>query len=86
MTVPELAHYLRIGQDRIRTMIRSGQLQAIDTSGARCARPRWVVLPHQLAAWEQAHAAAPPPKLPRRRKRPYAVDYFADVPDEGGAR
>ena len=42
--------------------IRSGEMAAINTSSVRCAKPRFVVLPGQLAAWQERHLAATPAK------------------------
>jgi excisionase family DNA binding protein len=79
MTTGEVARYLRIGEDRVRSLIRSGQLGAIDTAANRSGRPRYVVLPHHLAEWEQSRrVAAPSPKPARRRKRTQLVDYYPD--------
>jgi hypothetical protein len=48
MTVIEVAKYLRIGPDKIRNLIKTGQLGAINTSMCRSGKPRYVVLPHHL--------------------------------------
>jgi excisionase family DNA binding protein len=77
MTVPEVAALLRIGQDRVRALIKSGELGAIDT-GTR-ARRRFVVLPHHLAEWERLRRVSrPAPKPARKRKRPARIDFFPD--------
>ena len=79
LTPTELGHYLRVSPDYIRDEIRAGRLGAINTSRQRCRRPRYVVLPHHLAAWERSHAAAIPEQLvPRQRKRTQQVDYYPD--------
>src|SRR5262249_46399342 len=57
---------------------QSGELGAIDTARHRCGRPRYVILPHHLAAWERGRQAAPPPRPARRRERAPAVDYYPD--------
>jgi hypothetical protein len=77
LTPRELAKVVRMSPDRIRAMIQSGELGAINTASARCERPRYVILPHHLAAWEQDRRAAQP-KPARRRKRTAQVDYFPD--------
>jgi hypothetical protein len=71
----------------VRAWIVAGELGAIDTARRRCGRPRYVVLPHHLAAFAAGRAAAKPPRTPRRRRLPAIPDYLADVPDStGGAR
>ena len=77
-TVADLAARYRVGEDKIRAWIRAGLLRAINTSSASCARPRFVILPEHLAAFEQARSACRPPKPPRRRKRTGQVDFYPD--------
>jgi excisionase family DNA binding protein len=76
LTPREVARLLRVSPDRVRAWIASGELGAIDTARHRCGRPRYVVLPHHLAALEAARRAGPPPRPPRRRSRPCLVDYY----------
>ncbi len=77
-TPNELAKLLRVSPDRVRAWIRSGEMAAINTSSVRCAKPRFVVLPGQLAAWQERHLAATPakPAPRRRRQRKGLVDYY----------
>ncbi len=79
-TPAELAHLLRVSPDRVRAWIKSGELQAIDTSPRRCGKPRYVILPGHLAEFERRRrAAAPAAKpAPRQRLRTVKVDYFPD--------
>ena len=45
----------------------------------RGGRPRWVITPEALAAFERARTGGPATQqVPRRRRRLQAVDYFAD--------
>jgi excisionase family DNA binding protein len=77
-TPNELARLLRVSPDAIRGWIASGELPAIDTSRARCGRPRYVILPHHLEEFTRRRSAARPkttPK-PRRRRSPAFIDYF----------
>jgi hypothetical protein len=67
MTVGQVAKYLRLGEDRIRAMIRSGELAAIDTSYPSAAKRRYVVLPEDLRKWIERRRAAEPKRAPRRR-------------------
>jgi excisionase family DNA binding protein len=79
MTPREVAKYLRVSPDRVRAWIKKNVLAAVNTASTRCGRPRWVVLPHHLAEWEQGRRANPPPKpLPRRRQPADFVDYYPD--------
>lgn len=78
LTPRELAKVLRVSPDRIRGWILRGELGALNTATTQCGKPRWVVLPHHLAEFEQCRQVSPPVKPPRRRKRTEAVDYYPD--------
>jgi hypothetical protein len=75
-TVCEISRVLRIGKDRVRAMIASGELHAINTAPRRCGKPRYVVMPRDLEAWLQQRAAGPAPRPARRQKRTALVDYY----------
>ena len=77
-TPNELARLLRISPDRIRALIQSGELGALNLASARCRKPRYVILPHHLQEFERGRAAAQPIKPYRRRKQTALVDYFPD--------
>jgi hypothetical protein len=77
-TPRELARLLRISPDRVRGFIRAGELKALNVASTRSGRPRFVILPHHLAEFEQRRQAVPPSKPPRRRRQPAVVDYFPD--------
>jgi excisionase family DNA binding protein len=78
-TPAEVARMLRIGKDRVRSMIHSGELPAINTAPVRCGRPRYVVLPDGLAAFMKTHTAVDAKPSPRRRRRQSGtIDYFPD--------
>jgi excisionase family DNA binding protein len=77
-TPRELARLLRVSPDRIRAMIATGELGALDLARHRCGRPRYVILPHHLAEFVRRRAAGPSPTPARRRKRIHEVDYYPD--------
>jgi hypothetical protein len=60
-----------------------GKLGAIDTSSAKCRKPRYVVLPEHLEAFEQDRKACPnkPPTPRRRRPRGEFTDFYPNYPD-----
>jgi hypothetical protein len=78
-TVADVARRLRAGPDKIREWIRKNQLRAINISSDPCGKPRWVILPEDLAAFEQRRQAGPAPKPPKKRRQTAAKDYFADL-------
>lgn len=79
-TPAELAKLLRVSPDKVRSWIKRGELSAIDTSSRRCGRPRFVILPHHLAEFEQRRKAATPPArpAPRRRQQAGFIDFYPD--------
>jgi hypothetical protein len=77
LTVREVARRYRISPDKVRALISRGELRAVNTAAALCARPRLVVTAEALADFEQRRAAGPPPQAPRRRRRPaQEVDFY----------
>jgi hypothetical protein len=76
-TPRELAHRWRVSPDRIRALVRSGELPALNLATTRGGRPRLVILPEAVAAFERGRSAATPPKKPQRRRRvAAAVDFY----------
>jgi excisionase family DNA binding protein len=76
-TVRELARFLRVNADKVRSWIKRGELEAINTAMARCRKPRWVITPEALARFESRHKADTPPRPATRRKRQsQMIDYF----------
>jgi excisionase family DNA binding protein len=79
LTVREVARLYRVSPDKVRGWIKAGRLGAINTSEARCGKPRFIVLPRHLQEFERGRQASPPPKPAKRRRKPKGyVDYFPD--------
>jgi transposase len=78
LTVAEVAARYRVGEDKVRGWIARGELFAINTAAVLCGKPRWVILPDALAAFEKRRAGGPTPKPPCRRRQNGAVDYYPD--------
>jgi hypothetical protein len=78
LTPNEVGRVLRVSGDRVRAWIQSGQLGALNVAEPS-SKPRFVILPSHLAAFERRRSAALPPKPPRRKKRIEIVDYFPDL-------
>jgi hypothetical protein len=77
-TVKALAARWKISPDKVRRWIARGELRAMNTSETQTGKPRWVVLPDEVARFEKGRQAAPPKPARRRRKRTLAVDYYPD--------
>jgi hypothetical protein len=78
LTVRDVARRYRVSPDKVRLWIKSGILAAINTADKRCGRPRFVVLPEALTAFERSRQAAAPPQPAKRRKRVAIIDFFPD--------
>jgi transposase len=74
-TIRDVARRYRVSADKVRRWVKMGRLGAINTSEAQSGRPRYVVLPEQLAAFERGRAVGPVPKA-RRKKKPPMIDYY----------
>ena len=77
-TTADLAKRYRVSVDKVRAWINRGELAAVNTATALCGRPRWVIPPEALAAFEQRRAGGPAPKPQRRRRRQEALDFYPD--------
>lgn len=77
LTVEDIAKRYRVSPDKVRAWIRAGELKAINTAAARCAKPRFVIPPDALEEFERGRSVAQP-KTPRRKKREEVVDYYPD--------
>jgi hypothetical protein len=78
LTVRDVARRYRVGEDKVRAWIARNELAAVNTASALCGRPRWVIMPEALAAFECRRAGGTPPKPERRQKRTEEIDYFPD--------
>jgi hypothetical protein len=77
-TVRDLARRYRVSPERVRTWIKRGELLAINTRD-RCGRPRFVITPEALAAFERRRqVTTPPPKATRRKKSSGVIDFYPD--------
>ena len=75
-SVKHVAELLGIRQHGVLTLIRSGELRAIDVSLRRGGHPRWRIQPDDLDGFisRRTHQAAPPRR--RRRKPKTSVNQY----------
>jgi hypothetical protein len=77
LTIRDVAIRYKVGRDKVRAWVRSGQLAAVNVASVVSAKPRWIILPSALAAFEGRRASGPAPGAPRRRKAT-GFDFFPD--------
>jgi hypothetical protein len=77
LTVRSVAQRYRVGEDKVRGWIARGELAAVNTARALCGKPRWVIMPEALVAFERRRAGQPP-KTQRRSHRPVLIDFYPD--------
>jgi excisionase family DNA binding protein len=78
LTVREVARRYRVGEDKVRGWIRSGELRAINTAATLCGKPRWVITPEALERFERGRMTTKPAKTTRRKRRIEAIDFYPD--------
>jgi hypothetical protein len=76
LTTADVARRYRVSEDKVRSWIAKRELLAVNTSTALCGKPRWVITPEALMAFEKARAGGDTPKPPRRKKRTNMIDYY----------
>lgn len=77
-TVEDLARRWRVSPDKIRALIRKGELAAVNLAGTLAGRPQLRVMPEAVSEFEQRRSAGPPPKPPARRPRLKVHDFYPD--------
>jgi transposase len=80
LTTRDVAKRYRVGEDKVRAWIKAGVLAAINTADVACGRPRYVVTPEALAAFELARSATTKPAkaTPKRRQQQGMKDFYPD--------
>jgi hypothetical protein len=77
-TVAALCHRWKVGADKVRALIRRGELVAVNLALHLSAKPQWRVMPEEVERFETRRTSAPPPNPPRRKKRTGEIDFFPD--------
>lgn len=79
LTVLDVSRRYRVSPDKVRAWIARGELAAVNTAATLCSKPRWVIMPDALIAFERRRAGVTP-KAPRRGRRPIGItDYYPDT-------
>jgi len=76
LTPPVLAKRWRCTPARVVTLIKRGDLAGFTLSPATARRPRWLVNPDDVLAFERARATTPQPKATRRRNASKPTRHF----------
>ncbi len=77
MTPPQYARSRGIGEDKVLAWIHSGELRAINLATKRTGRPRYVLRPEDIEAFELGRSVTPTGgKTRRRRSDPDVIEYF----------
>ncbi len=77
-TPSELARRYGVSPDKVLAWIRAGELRAVNVATRCTGRPRYVILPEAISAFEAARSVAPPPRVARKRRAtdPKVIQYF----------
>ena len=77
-TVAELTKLLRVGQWKILMWIRNGELSALNVAAS--GKPRFVILPRDLEAFQERRRVPTPAAKPARRRRRTVgqIDFYPD--------
>lgn len=80
-TPPEVARRWGVKHGKVMTMIRNGELRALNLASHGCARPRYKILAEDLLACEEGRAVCKKPQ-PACRTRPRLEpvrDYLSEL-------
>ncbi len=69
LTPASIAKRYGVGRDKVFSWIRAGELQALNVATRLGGRPRYIITPERLAAFEAKRAVMPRPATARRRRR-----------------
>ncbi len=77
-TPPRLARRWLVKPEKVVAFIRGGHLKAINVASSTSGRPRWVITPEAVAAFEAARSAVSAEPVPRTRRRKAAttIEFF----------
>jgi excisionase family DNA binding protein len=75
-TVGDVARRYRVSEQTVRHWIEDGELRALNVGGLLLGKARLVVLPEDLAAFEEGRRVGTPKAQRRRRRARPRIDYY----------
>jgi hypothetical protein len=75
-SVAELCRRWKVGADKVRGWIDRGELAALNTASNLCSRPRYVITPEALEAFERGERATGPKPRRSRGRKPRVPEMF----------
>lgn len=77
-TPPALAKRYGVKPEKVHHWIRTGELVAINVAASTSGRPRFIVTPEAIAAFEARRSSKPRAATPRTRRRKSAatIEFF----------
>lgn len=77
LTPPQIARRWGVKAEKVRTLIKAGELRAIDLATKRGGRPRYRVHEADLLVFERRREVRPLPKTQRRKRaRADVIEFF----------
>jgi hypothetical protein len=79
LSVRQFAQKWKIGEDKVRHFISTGELKAFNFSTSPLKRPQYRISPAAEAEFLQRRQSGPAPKPPKRLKRSDIIDFYPDA-------
>jgi hypothetical protein len=77
-SVKDLARRWLVGEDKIRTWLKRGELVGVNVALTMCGRPMWRIPAEEVQRFEQRRSSTPSPKPAKRRQRVAHIDFYPD--------
>lgn len=76
-SVADLARRWKVGEDKVRAFLRTGELIGVNAAANLSARPQWRITRESIELFERRRSSAPPSKQPCSRRRQLGqTDYY----------
>jgi hypothetical protein len=77
-SVADLARRWKVGRDKVRGLLRRGELVGINMAITLSSKPQWRITAESVERFERRRSSAPTPTPPRRRRQEEVEDFFPD--------